>query len=130
MTSPDAGAPATAGAPELLDPWTVSRLKPIGVIRSLLGISTAVIAIGVITSILAVVVAIVVSRVPSEFSYRQEFHFTAATAAYLDSAIITLVGALWLGFMSRGLAALLRLAAGPANTDASYWKKNTPSAGS
>lgn len=94
-----------------------ASLQPVRAIRALLGISTAVIALGVISALglaySAYMASVVVSPgcVSTGSPACDEWGITPATVTYAAMALASVVSAVWFGAMARGLAAVIRLLA-------------------
>ena len=94
MTTP-AHTPAVSKGPDRIGGPELRSIQPVRTIRALLRIESLVIAVGTLSAVGLVLLAIEAESLP-----------------LVGMAIGSLVGSLWLGYMARGLAAVIRLLAG------------------
>ena len=100
-----------------LDTTELKAVEPTRVIRALLGVSSALVVIGVIEFIVLGVAAAISGVLPGQHFYGESsWEFNGLTAVYGGAAILALVTSLWLSYMARGLASVIHMMAGPAQT--------------
>jgi hypothetical protein len=101
-----------------LDPFQLEAVRPVGAIKVLLGVHRAAITLGIVSGLGFALLALLATDAPcGDYIGCTRSEFTPLTATYIGAGIGAIVGSLWLAFMARGLAAVIRLVAGPEITD-------------
>jgi len=111
MTATVQPEPTASNSPRLTTA-EVYRLHPVRAIRSLLGVSSAIIALGIISGLFLGVVALAAGDVGGE-----GWTVTPLVLTYAAAALGTVVSTVWFGSIARGLASVIRLLAGSAVAD-------------